>query len=91
MNISDHEDVAESSKETPHHKSSLRQETKSDRGAEQVKSSPVKPGTDKLPDKKKQNTAAALAINLDSECESYEVSAGGEASDEDDFDFYDKF
>lgn len=39
----------------------------------------------------KPRPSAALQLNLESDSESYGVSAGGEASDEDDFDFYDKF
>ncbi|XP_063886093.1 mucin-4-like isoform X2 [Scylla paramamosain] len=93
MKKKDLEAVAESPRETPQPppSSSLKQEAKSETAAEMVKPSPIKPGIDKTPGKKTQNTATALQINLDSECESYEVSAGGDASDEDDFDFYDKF
>lgn len=49
----------------------------------------VKPGIDRTLGTNKPK--AAVPINLDSDAESYEVSAGVEASDEDDFDFYDKF
>lgn len=40
---------------------------------------------------KKGRPAAALRLTLESDEESCVVSAGAEASDEDDFDFYDKF
>lgn len=85
--------MAESQREfsQPSPSPSLKQEAKSEAAAELVKPLPVKSVIDRAPGKKTQNTATALHINLDSECESYEVSAGGEASDEDDFDFYDKF
>ncbi|XP_045111570.1 uncharacterized protein LOC123504801 isoform X2 [Portunus trituberculatus] len=93
MKKKDLEAVTESPRESPQHppSSSLKQECTSETSNEPVKPVPVKPGIDKASGKKTQNTPTALQINLDSECESYEVSGGGEASDEDDFDFYDKF
>lgn len=89
--ISDHEAVSESSRETPHLHSSLKQEAKSETAVEQGEGLSIKPGMDKVLGKNKQSKTAAVPINLDSECESFEVSGGGDVSDEDDFDFYDKF
>lgn len=50
-----------------------------------------KMGKSNVEDSKKGRPAAALRFTLESDEESCVVSAGAEASDEDDFDFYDKF
>lgn len=86
--------MSESSREAPQlqsSQSSLKQETESEAAAEQGNGLSVNPGIDKVLGKNKKSKTAAVPINLDSECESYEVSGGADASDEDDFDFYDKF
>ncbi|KAK4290278.1 hypothetical protein Pmani_036808 [Petrolisthes manimaculis] len=50
-----------------------------------------KMGKSKVEEHKKSRPPAALHLTLESDEESCAVSAGAEASDEDDFDFYDKF
>lgn len=83
---SDQAASSESSNGVQRPQSLLEEQDKSEPSTEQKA---VKPGTDKVLSSNKPK--AAVPINLDSDAESYEVSGGAEASDEDDFDFYDKF
>ncbi|XP_050713024.1 uncharacterized protein LOC126996522 [Eriocheir sinensis] len=87
MKKKDQAAASESSSQVQQPQSPLKEEEKSEPSTEQK--GVIKPGTDRVLGTSKPK--AAVPINLESDAESYEVSVGADASDEDDFDFYDKF